>query len=95
MREGFMSRSGESHPFGKLTFDLPRTKVCEDAGEVVSKRAQSIGMSIAEYVRWVVTVHALGHEQAERLLRRRVAVVGRIGQEDKTEGAYGDRRQPS
>lgn len=84
-RLGFLSRSGESHPFGKLTFELPKTKVGEDAGEVITKRRQALGMSLAEYVRWVMTVHALGEEHAKSVVLRRVEVVGRMGQ-----GRFGD-----
>jgi hypothetical protein len=83
---GFLSRSGESHPFGKLTFELPKTKICEHAGEEITKRRQALGMSLAEYIRWVMTVHALGEEHARSVVIKRVEVVGRMGQ-----GGYGDR----
>lgn len=87
MRLGLLSRSGESHPLGKLTYDLPRTKVCDDAGQVVAQRAHALGMSLAEYVRWVMTIHALGPDHVESVLVRRVEVAGRIG---KAPGSYGD-----
>lgn len=80
-RGGLLSRSGESSPLGKLTFEVPKTKLDEQTGEVVTKRRQALGLSLSEYVRLVLQVHAHGVDHLNSLQRARLEVVARMGKE--------------
>lgn len=72
---GLLSRSGESSPLGKRTFELPKTKVPEETAEILMQRAKAVGMSLSEYLCWQSMIAAHGLEHVESLMRQRLAVV--------------------
>lgn len=80
-RNGFFSRSGESSPLGKRTFEMPKHKVPEETGEILAQRAKAANMGLSEYLFWRSMIDAHGLEHVEKLQRERLRVVAGMGKE--------------
>lgn len=76
-----LSRVGFSNPLGKLTAELPKTKVPEETKEILERKARAAGMGLSEYLRELAMINAHGQEYVESLYLERVRVVANSGEE--------------
>ncbi|NMG71816.1 plasmid mobilization protein [Parazoarcus communis] len=73
-----MSRSGHTGPLGKLTAEI-KIRTDEDTKEGLERMARSAGLSLAEYVRDLLMVHAHGYEYVASLYAARLSRVAGLG----------------
>lgn len=84
MRAKF-SRGGISNAFGKHTAEFPKFKAPEDIHEGAESLAREAGMSLAEWLRVLVTVRVIGVERYNTIQAERIKVVvgtGEVGGEN-------------
>lgn len=84
MTDPLFSRSGSTHPRGKLTpikFSVPSQTL-----EALEGFANECSMPLAEYLRIVVEAHAHGADDVERVATARIRRVLRTGSELTLEG---------
>lgn len=85
MANPLLSRSGSSHPRGKLVpvkFSVPSMTL-----EVLEGKAHECEMPVAEYLRIVFEAHAHGADDVERVAIERLRRVLGTGSELSREGA--------
>ena len=75
-----ISRSGSTSPLGKLSYEV-KTGVAEVVGEELERMARAAGMGEREYIREVLTIHALGYDHVRKLYQDRLEMLARIGPE--------------
>lgn len=73
-------RSGKSNPFGKLTAEIPKVLVPEDAHDIIKRRANSRGMALNEYVRELILINAYGLEHYKRIAAERLDFIAGNGE---------------
>ena len=69
-----LSRSGHTGPLGKLTTEI-KIRTDEDTKDALERLARSAGLSLSEYLRDVLMVHAHGQEYVASLYAARLARV--------------------
>jgi len=70
-----LHRTGRSNPLGKCTAEFPKFKGPEEVFEILTERACRNGMTLAELLRELAMVSALGRDHVESLYRQRLDVV--------------------
>lgn len=80
-RDPMAARTGVTHPFGKLTKPLPRTTLPDVAYDALAAQAAEARLPLAEYIREVLIVRALGEAMVRSVIERRLAVVAGINPE--------------
>ena len=75
----FMSRSGSSSPFGKLTEEL-KLRISFPTAEGLKERAALFGMGVGEYVRTLVDCDVHGIEKVASIAADRVRQVAGKGE---------------
>lgn len=75
-----LSRSGSTIPLGKLSYET-KVRVAEPVGEELERQARDLGLGVAEYIREVLTIKALGYEHVRRLYQDRLEMVAGTGTE--------------
>lgn len=73
------SRSGSSHPLGKLDSDLPKIKVPERLAHAIASSACESGMSISEYIREVLMIHCFGAQCVQSMYEERIKRITQKG----------------
>jgi len=76
-----LSRSGATSPLGKLSFET-KVRVAEQVGEELERQARDLGLSLAEYIRDILTVKALGVDTVRKLYESRLNMVAGIGPQE-------------
>lgn len=74
-------RTGRTSLLGKGTADFPKFKGPEEVHEILTMRAARNGITLAELMRELATVSALGRERVESLYAARLDVVEGKGEE--------------
>lgn len=82
MDKVLFSRNGSSHPLGKLDSELPKIKVPEALMLEIFQRSSRSGVSVSEYMREVLMIHAFGEEAVISLYAERTRRIALNG-EDK------------
>lgn len=72
-------RTGFSNAFGKLNFELPKIKLPDETGEIISAEAAKAGMPINEFVRTVLMVRAHGVDAVLSVERDRLMSAAGLG----------------
>jgi hypothetical protein len=75
------SRNGSTSLLGKLTAELPKTRVSEKTFEILKQKAHTLGLPLAEYLRQKAEIDAHGIDTISRLQQDRLNLVARIGNE--------------
>lgn len=75
-----LSRSSSTSPLGKLSYEV-KTGVPEVVGEELERMARAAGMTVREYARDVLTIHAVGYDHVRRLYQDRLEILSKIGAE--------------
>ena len=81
-----LHRSGFSNPFGKLNFELPKVKLPDETGEILTQLAAQNGQSMNEFVRMVLMVRAHGVDAMLSVERQRLMSAAGTGEEDGEQG---------
>lgn len=77
------SRSGRSHPLGKLIAELPKIRVSEGTRIELERRANAADMNLSEYIREVLLIHVHGKEAVMKMHKDRLdAILDHEGVED-------------
>lgn len=77
-------RCGSEIHVGKLTFQL-KTLVDEETGDEITRRANSVHLTPAEYLRSLVMIHVHGIEHIQMLQAQRLELIARKGPETSGE----------
>lgn len=80
------SRSGFTHPFGKLGAPINGLQLPVEIEALHRQRAEEIRIPFREYLREVLSVAAVGHEEMKRATNDRLsAIAGKLQQIKDTE----------
>ncbi|AVR89039.1 ribbon-helix-helix protein, CopG family [Thauera aromatica] len=71
------SRSGRTGPFGKLTAEIPKIRVPDDTKDELERLARAAGITLSEYLRDLLMVHAHGVDVVRALYEERLSAVSR------------------
>lgn len=75
-----LSRSGASSPLGKLTFQA-KVNLPEETGEILSREARRLVLSLSEFLRDALMVRAHGLDYVRSLYDSRLQSVAGTGTE--------------
>lgn len=75
MTDPAFSRSGVTHPTGKLTEQIPAVRISGETKERLEGQARQVNLTLQEYVRELLTIRAHGEEEIRSMYLNRVAGV--------------------
>lgn len=70
-----LSRSGSTHPLGKLSAQIGAVRISEETHEELERQARDAGLGLSEYVREVLMIRAHGIDMVRSLYERRLRLV--------------------
>jgi hypothetical protein len=76
-----LSRTGSTHPLGKLTAKISEFRVSEETHDELERQAREAGLGLSEYVREVLMIRAHGVDMVRSLYERRLALVSGMSDE--------------
>jgi len=75
------ARTGLTSTLGKLTEVIPAVRVSLDTKASLEREASRAGMTLAEFVRYLLDIRALGLDEVRRLQEERLKVVSGMSTE--------------
>lgn len=75
------ARTVMASPLGKFSFEIPKHKVDEETGAILTQRAALMGMNLSDYVRHVLQIHSLGRTRVAKVHADRITVIAGMGEE--------------
>ena len=75
MKGAAFSRSGITHPLGKLTEPVGPFKIPQETKELLERDARTAGLTLNEFIRELVMIRAHGRWEMKTLYDSRISVV--------------------
>lgn len=80
-----LSRTGSTHPLGKLTAKISEFRIAEETHDALERQARDAGLGLTEYVREVLMIRAHGVDMVRKLYERRLSLVSGMPDECRTD----------